>query len=214
MMDEVYMISDYCIIRNNKVIRGGNTLFEQHGDHATSFFTAIYRHFNLNYPKFYKMDNMCKMGFLAAEILLMDKGINQRYSGQQTGIVLTNAASSLDTDRYYQLSINDHRQYFPSPSVFVYTLANIVIGEICIRHKFFGESTFFIEKHFNASRLFSYVKQLLDDCLIDCCICGWNEMDGKDYEAILFLVEKSTSLNNGIAIFESGYMNNIYMHRS
>jgi hypothetical protein len=214
MMDRTYIISDYSIIRNNQVILGGNVLFELHESQVTSFFTAIYKRFNMNYQKFYKMDNLCKLGFLAAEVLLMGKDITQRYRGQQTGVILSNAASSIDTDRNHQLSINDRNNYFPSPSVFVYTLANIVIGEICIRHKFYGESTFFIERHFNTGRLYNYVKQLLDDCLIDCCICGWNEMDGKDYEAVLFLVEKSTSHNDGIAIFESGYMNNIYMHRS
>jgi len=213
-MDEVYIVSDYCIIRNHRVILGGNVLFEHPENQVTPFFTSIYRHFNVNYPKFFKMDNLCKLGFLTAEILLMDKDITQRYTGQQTGIILSNAASSIDTDQNYQLSINDRKQYFPSPSVFVYTLANIVIGEISIRHKFHGESTFFIEKHFNAGRLFRYVKQLLDECIINCCICGWNEMDGKDYEAVLFLVEKSTRHNDGIAIFESGYLNNIYLHGS
>jgi hypothetical protein len=196
------------------VILDGSVLIDNNEKTVTSFFTAIYRHFNLSYPKFFKMDNLCKLGFLAAEILLKDKGINQRYAGYQIGLILSNAASSVDTDRNHQLSIEDPSNYFPSPSVFVYTLANIVIGEICIRQKIMGESTFFIEEHFDADRLFEYVKQLLDGSIVECCICGWVELNGDQYKGVLYLVEKSTSHKDGIVIFAPGNIHDIYMLRT
>jgi hypothetical protein len=171
MMERTDIIRDYCLIRNHQVILSDQVVFT--GDKSmppASFFTEIYRHFNLNYPKFFKMDNLCKLGFLAAELLLRDKNLQNSYAPDATGIILYNASSSVDADRNHQKSISDRTAYYPSPSVFVYTLANIVIGEICIRHKLYGESTFFIEKEFNAERLYTYVKQLLDDKLVERCI--------------------------------------------
>ena len=214
MMDNKYSIRDYCIIRNQKVVQGGKVLFEGNEMLPAFFFAGLYKHLGVNYPKFHKMDNLCKLGFLAAEILLGNKKMNHRYSPDGSGIVLFNAASSLDTDRNHQLSIHDRSAYFPSPSVFVYTLANIVIGEICIRHKFFGESTFFIEEKFDALRLFSYVKQLFDEDLVKCCIAGWIELIGNQYDGVLYLVEKTTPDIDGIAIFEPGKLSEIYSQRS
>jgi hypothetical protein len=210
MMDTSYIITDYCSIRNQKVSLHGKVIFESTEEHSAAFYTAVYKHFGVNYPKFYKMDNLCKLGFLLSEILLKDKNHNQRYSCDETGIILQNAASSIDTDKVHQLSVNDRAAYFPSPSVFVYTLANIVIGEICIRHKLFGESTFFIRKKFDIPGIHTYVKQLFDDRIVKSCITGWIESDGDHYDGMLCLVEKPVSDLDGIAIFEPEKLYEIY----
>jgi hypothetical protein len=213
-MHTKYIISDYCIIRNRKVIRGDKLLFESTEGMPAPFFAEIYRHFGVNYSKFHKMDNLCKLGFLTSELLLQDKEINSLYTQEGTGIVLCNAASSLDTDRYHQQTISDRTAYFPSPSVFVYTLANIVIGEICIRHKLYGEGTFFIEDAWDAKRMFNYVKQLLDDGTVKCCVTGWLELNGDHYDGVLFLVEIARSDTDGIANFDPGNLNEIYSQRT
>jgi hypothetical protein len=191
----------------------GNLLFTGVDKQPVSFLVEVYRHFDINYPKFYKMDNLCKLGFLTSELLLRNNNIQQRYKGEDIGIILCNAASSIDTDRNHQQSIHDRFAYFPSPSVFVYTLANIVIGEICIRNKFYGEGTFFIEESFNVNRNHTYVRQLLDDKVLQCCLTGWVEMNGDHYEAIMYLIEKSTSDKEGIAIFDPRKLTEIYSQR-
>jgi hypothetical protein len=213
-MVEHYIIRDYCIIRDNTVVSGGKKVFEYDPRGEPSFFTALYRHFDLNYAKFFKMDNLCKLGLLASEVLLRDKNILRRYQADQVGLILSNAASSIDTDRNYQVSIDDRTAYFPSPSVFVYTLANIVIGEISIRQKFYGESAFFIEEKFNPDRLYTQVKLILDEGITSCCICGWVEMDGDHYDAVLYLVEKSALHADGIAIFEPEKLHDLYLQRT
>jgi hypothetical protein len=213
-MDRKYIIRDYCIIRNRKVVKGGRLLFETKEEMAAPFFAEIYRHFGVNYPKFHKMDNLCKLGFLAAELLLQDKEIKNRYTHDGTGVVLYNAASSIDTDRNHQQTITDRTAYFPSPSVFVYTLANIVIGEICIRHKLFGEGTFFIEDGWDSRRMFNYVKLLLDDGTVNCCVTGWLELNANHYDGVLFLVEIARSDTDGIANFDPGNLNEIYSLRA
>jgi len=207
-------IESYVIIRNQKVAGNGELLLESGEKHGPAFFTGVYKHFGINYPKFYKMDNLCKLGFLASEILLKGKDLNKEANNTGTAVVIYNAASSLDTDRNHQQSIHNRASYFPSPSVFVYTLANIVIGEICIRNKFYGEGSFFIEEEFNADAIYTYVKQLFKEGMADHCITGWLNYDHDTYEGILYLIKKTGTGNTGIAIFEPGKLKDIYLQRN
>ena len=105
---------------------------------TSNFLLSVYRHFNMDYPKFYKMDNLCKLGFLAVELLLKDRQLAEEYGSENIGIVFSNANSSLDADLHYFKSVKN----IPSPAQFVYTLPNIVIGEVSIRHRCKGENAF------------------------------------------------------------------------
>jgi hypothetical protein len=108
----------------------GSIVFEQPSTDPADFLKSAYRRLNIQYPKFFKMDSLSKLAFLSAEILLKDSDITTSYPSEMTGIILFNASSSLETDEKHQESIGDRGNYFPSPSVFVYTLANIMTGEI------------------------------------------------------------------------------------
>jgi len=194
----------YCVVRNNAVSKNGKVLFEfEKGKNADEFLLAAYQHFAINYPKFYKMDNLCKLGIIATEVLLKDEpAINDPYA---TGIVLSNSNASLDADiKYYDSVAN-----IPSPALFVYTLPNIVIGEISIKHSFKGENAFFIFDSFDSSFTAQYVNNLFDTTGIQRCICGWVDFLKNDYEAVLFLVEKTTVLKEPEA-FTKENLNNIY----
>lgn len=116
-------------------------LEEQEGAGPHSLLTSLYRQMIGNYPKFYKMDGLSRLGFVASEILLnAEKG----ETDEERAIIFFNHSSSIASDRNYKESINDKNNYFPSPSIFVYTLPNIVTGEIAIRNHFHGETSFFI----------------------------------------------------------------------
>ncbi|GAA4083769.1 hypothetical protein GCM10022392_00540 [Mucilaginibacter panaciglaebae] len=132
------------------------------------------------------MDNLSKLGWLTVEVLLKDSGI-KRYKPEEIGLVLSNANASLDTDRKYMQSVTD----IPSPALFVYTLPNIMIGEICIRNNFKGEDAFFIFEKFDAAFIEQYVNELLNNDVLQTCICGWVDVLKEDYKAVLFLVEKA-----------------------
>jgi hypothetical protein len=123
-------ITGSCIIRHNKVYRDGMLLWEADQElELTDFLRAGYDHFSGQYPKFHKMDVLSKLGWLAAEVLLKDTGV-PTLPPEQVGMVLSNRSSSLDTDLRYYATVKD----FASPALFVYTLPNIVMGEISIRH--------------------------------------------------------------------------------
>jgi 3-oxoacyl-[acyl-carrier-protein] synthase-1 len=129
------------ILDQRKLWERKEELGEQEGQEHHSLLTFLYKQMIGNYPKFYKMDGLSRLGFVASEILLnAEKG----ETDKERAIIFFNHSSSIASDRNYKESINDKNNYFPSPSIFVYTLPNIVTGEIAIRNHFHGETSFFI----------------------------------------------------------------------
>lgn len=186
MIKENYITSS-CVISQNVLYKNGTALFEDNKSELPGFLMSCYQHFGLKYPKFYKMDNLAKLGWLAAELLVKDNLQAAKYEPSQIGVVLANENSSLDNDiKYYQTAKD-----IASPALFVYTLPNIVIGEICIRHNFKGENAFFIFDDFDAVFIQEYVSNLINSDILQACICGWVETLGESYKAALFLVEKT-----------------------
>ncbi|GAB3910832.1 beta-ketoacyl-[acyl-carrier-protein] synthase family protein [Mucilaginibacter boryungensis] len=178
-------ITATCSISNNQVHLNGEQVFAGNSKTVDELLLSIYQHFHFSYPKFHKMDNLSKLGWLTAELLLKDFN-EQNYHAEQVGTVLANANASLDMDLRYYDSLKD----VPSPSLFVYTLPNIVAGEICIRHNFKGENAFFVQPSFDADFIHRQVSYLLDKNILQACICGWIDVLGQEYTAKLFLVEK------------------------
>jgi hypothetical protein len=198
-----HYISSHCSISNNTVRYNNVLLFETASADVPDFLLSIYQHLGVKYSKFYKMDNLAKLGWLAAELLLKDFDASQ-YQPTEIGVVLSNASSSLDADKRYYNSV----QEMASPALFVYTLPNIVIGEICIRHRFKGENAFFIFERFNPDFIASYVCNLLDTQQLKVCICGWVELLGNEYKTVLFLIEKEEK--EGSVPFTIENINKIY----
>lgn len=129
------------ILDQQKLWERKEELEEQEGQEHHSLLTSLYKQMIGDYPKFYKMDGLSRLGFVASEILLnAEKG----ETDKERAIIFFNHSSSIASDRNYKESINDKDNYFPSPSIFVYTLPNIVTGEIAIRNHFHGETSFFI----------------------------------------------------------------------
>lgn len=203
-MTEKNHITSSCSISNGTVNKDDHKAFENHGLDISAFLLSVYQYFHFNYPKFYKMDNLSKLGWLAAEILLQNDFHKYNYQPEEIGVVLTNSNSSLDNDLKYFDTLKD----IPSPSVFVYTLPNIVIGEICIRNNFKGEHAFFIQESFNADFVAQQVNYLLDNNILQACICGWVDVLGREYKATLFLVEKKKTEKS--LLFSAENMNSIF----
>jgi hypothetical protein len=198
-------ITSHAIISNNVVYSNGGVVFENKDINAGDFLLSAYQFLEVKYPKFYKMDNLSKMGLLASEVLLKDSEIGTKYSENEIGIVLTNSNSSLDADiKYY-----DQAKTIASPALFVYTLPNIVIGEISIKNKFKGENAFFVFESFDAAFLQQYVAYLLNNNILQTCICGWVNLLKEDYKAVLYLVERQE--NEASLRFTVDNLNKIYL---
>lgn len=212
-MNDQLVISGFCTLRQHRVVHNGKLLFEDPGSNTVEFLTAAYNHFRISYPKFHKMDQLAKLGFLTTEILLKDTDINSRYKADRIGIILANSSSSLESDRNHQKTIASRDDYFPSPSVFVYTLPNVVIGEICIKNKINGEGNFFVMERFDPLFFANYLPQLFNNDIVDCCITGWTEVNGNDYESVIFLIEKKKHTDGGIANFTASEIESVYIRK-
>lgn len=200
-------ILKYCTITPQKIKVDGKDLFEFEGHESPEMSLArTYRQMGLNYLKFFKMDNLSKLAILGAEAIFRD---TIHYSIEDKGnyaVVLANASSSLVTDTNFQKTISDPGNYFPSPSLFVYTLPNITIGEICIKHKIYGENVFLVSQRFSAENIYFYVNDLFNKTNTYNCIAGWAECSRNYFEAFLFLVEKGKQGNP----FEVNELNKLY----
>ena len=131
---------------NRQQTTGKTTLIKAHTIRISSedgqTLTDIYKQQIGNYPKFYKMDILSRLAFVATELL---KKVSHRGDLEGASpVILFNHSSSVVADRMYFDTIRDAENYFPSPSVFVYTLPNITTGEVAIRHHLCGETSFYI----------------------------------------------------------------------
>lgn len=154
--------------------------------------TAIYKDFIGDYPKFYKMDMLSRLAFVASELLLQAEGKSRDIPCEDRAVVLFNHSSSLQADTSYLATIADDEEFFPSPSVFVYTLPNIAVAEIAMRNHYHGETSFFILPN-KDERL---IKQVIDASFLDngveSMITGWLDYEDNDnFVANLYIVKKT-----------------------
>lgn len=140
-------------IYQNKMFVDGTKVFSASSDtNSADFFKMLYASLNLNYLKFFKMDLLSKLGFLSAEALLQKVSLTEQEK-ETVGLLVFNTSSSLETDENFQQTIQNNNEFFPSPSIFVYTLPNIVIGEIAIKHKLYGENRLMVVDDFNLEKI-------------------------------------------------------------
>lgn len=171
------------ILDQQKLWERKKELGEQEGKEHHSLLTSLYKQMIGNYPKFYKMDGLSRLGFVASEILLnAEKG----ETDKERAIIFFNHSSSIASDRNYKESINDKNNYFPSPSIFVYTLPNIVTGEIAIRNHFHGETSFFILPDKDERMMEEILQASCRDVQSKSFLTGWIDYeDERHFEADL-----------------------------
>ena len=184
----MHYIKSHIRITNGTFFKDGikTGSYSENSEDFAQVIRSFYKETGLSYPAFYKMDNLSKLGFCAAELLLQNSNWQETINENELAVVLANSASCLDTDQAYYATISDKEEYFPSPAVFVYTLPNIVIGEICIRHRIKGENIFFIQPEFDAEFMVSYINNLLNSCKLKGCIGGWVEFYEDNYDAFMY----------------------------
>jgi hypothetical protein len=196
MINNSLKISKYCHISSDRVLVNGKPFIENINElDNKSFLKHIYKSIEIAYSKFFKMDEISKLGFLAVEILLKDINLSV-YNSEDVSIVLSNSDSTIDTDYNHQNTINDYENFFPSPSIFVYTLPNIMIGEISIRNGIKGENSFFIVEKFNAEIVVDHINSLFLTGKAEVGIGGWVNFHQEKYEAFIYLASKNGNINH------------------
>ena len=180
---EVYITPD-------KVLVDGKAL--THQESGSALLSELYRTHIGDYPKFFKMDTLSKLGFVASELLLQAEGKPRFVPCEDRAVVFFNRSASLQADTAYQETIQDPDNFYPSPAAFVYTLPNIVTGEIAIRNKYYGETSFIVMEHCDESIMARELQNAFLDQMTKSILGGWLDCtDQNHFEAKLCIIFKS-----------------------
>jgi len=183
------MLKHFVMITPEAVKLNGNDM--AHAEQGNALLTELYRTDVGDYPKFFKMDTLSKLGFVASEMLLKDESEERFVPREDRAVVMFNKTASLQADTNYQSTIQDPENFFPSPAAFVYTLPNIVTGEIAIRNKYNGETSFIVMESCDAHIMARQLMNAFQDPMTQSILGGWLDCtDENHFEARLFLVEK------------------------
>jgi hypothetical protein len=180
-------IKAYCHLREDFCSVNGEVVSRRDKDSEDSWFKQIYKVQEFVYPKFYKMDSLSQAGFLASELLKRAyPSILGQYQDDEIAMVFANESSSAATDLRFLKSYEQNGA--PSPSLFVYTLPNIVLGEIAILNKWYGENMFAVLPKF-APDFFVNYSNILMSTGSKAVLCGWIGIKEKQVNVFLFFVE-------------------------
>lgn len=183
----------------------GNLVVEKETERT--ILKSIYNFLDLKYSKFHKMDIMSKVSILGVELLKQHVPAIQQTENDDIAVVFSNANASAYTDELFEQS---YKEGAPSPSLFVYTLPNILIGELAIKNKWYGENIFTVSEEFDTAFYEQHCSMLLGSGKAEVCVCGWVNIVGKDdFEACFFVVEKEQSTSFSIPL-ETKNLFNLY----
>ena len=148
----------------------------------SALLTAIYKQWANDYPKFYKMDGLSRLAFVAGELLTKaTAGQPSMALADSTAIVFVGNSGSLASDIKYQDTIRQADNFFPSPAHFVYTLPNIATGELAIRHNVYGETAFFIASQPDEAQIHTLLQTAVMDGEATHVLGGWLEYEADDH---------------------------------
>jgi hypothetical protein len=182
-------ITAYCQLNEDACLVNGDVLCTRDYETSESWFKQIYRHQEFAYPKFHKMDVLSQSGFLASELVKrVSPRLSTDYGDDEIALLFGNSASSTDTDLRFQTSYLEHGA--PSPALFVYTLPNIVLGEIAILNKWYGENMFVVLPKFAPEFFVDYTKILMSKGA-KAVLCGWLEVIGEKVNVLIWSVEEA-----------------------
>ena len=137
--------------------------------------TTIYKSLDIFYPKFYKMNHLCKLGFVGVEDLLSGHEVFiNSIPKDRIATIFVNHSSSITSDFPHANSL-EKKGAIQSPAEFVYTLPNILNGELAIRHGWSGYNAFYLKSNFDAAFLKEQLQLAALSQPIDACILGYVE---------------------------------------
>lgn len=187
-MSDLHIVHKLYINPNNVEIDGINQNIDSRGIGLLNY---LYKNKFINYPKYYKMDGLSQLGLIATEILLEHEGKQRFVECENRAIVFFNKNASNHADKRYLKTILDEENFYPSPSEFVYTLPNIVNGEIAIRNKYNGETCFYVLPEKNKKLMNEILQTTFHDSKMESILTGWIEyLSDEDFEAELFIIKK------------------------
>lgn len=185
-MSDYFSIASWVRITSEKVSSSIDTGIKYIDNQCV---TDAYRKLSINHPKFFKMDGQSKLGFVGSYILLDEIRSELGVNDEAVAMLFANSSSSLNTDRIYQETVGSEGT--GSPAKFVYTLPNIVIGEVCIYWKQFNETQFLVQSKFDAELLFQHAQIMFAESNCNYVLIGWTEVGNDEQDGLFVLLAKN-----------------------
>ncbi len=184
-------ISHYCKTDASGIEVDGEKIIENISrDDFSVLIRKAFSALDMDYRKFYKMDDLSKLGFVTVEYLARTVRHFEKLRPESKGIVSANRSASLDTDIRYRRNLDEVGDCEASPAIFVYTLPNVMHGEVCIRLKIKGENTFFIQDEFDKDFLIKYARIVMNEQDMEYCLVGWCDLLRDIYRAEYYLLKR------------------------
>lgn len=200
-------ITAYCKIDGSTCYVNGKQVLTYDAEQSSSWLKQLYKlAFEEGYPKFFKMDRPSKLAVVAVELLKQaDPTITER-TDDEIAVIAASTNSSADTDIAFKDSYTN--DVAPSPALFVYTLPNILIGEIAIRNKWYGENLCLVMPEMDAERMYQQVELQLANGSEACLLAWVNVMDDQLEAFCCFVARTGTDQLN--LPFTTSTLNNLY----
>ena len=147
----------------------------------------LYLALGMNYPKLFKMDALSRLCVLTTEVLA-EIGQVRPLLTNRCAIVLANRGSSLDIDQTYLNGLNETGM--GSPAQFVYTLPNVMIGEICIRYQMHCPTEMYVMPTFDTHFLRQQAQWHFSQNRAEHALVGWVDVMGQNMEAHITMFAK------------------------
>ena len=179
-------IHQYLQWNDNQVRLNGQLLFQFVGETSLDTCVEFYKNAAFNYLKFFKMDLLSKAAFLSAQMVI-PKEIEENKSKIAT--FLSSKSGCIDVDKKFEDSIND----IASPALFVYTLPNIMLGEICIVNGFKGEQMCTLSEDADSDWFEFYIGDLIRRRDTEAALCGHIEATEAGINSTMIWVSKQWS---------------------
>lgn len=175
------------LVESSRILLNDKEVYSSEFDDFQDFIRSAFKTVCAPNMKFYKMDSLSKLGYVASEVLLDDI----EYGEEDCGLILSGVYGSLDTDIRHQQIIDTETDASASPAVFVYTLPNVVEGEISIRHHIKGENTWFWSDDRTLSDMREYAALSMSAQDMKYCIVGHIDfLNGRYFAKFELLVRR------------------------
>lgn len=175
------------LVESSRILLNDKVVYSSDSGDFQDFIRSAFKTVCAPNMKFYKMDSLSKLGYVASEVLL--DGIE--YGEEDCGLILSGVYGSLDTDIRHQQIIDTETDAAASPAVFVYTLPNVVEGEISIRHHIKGENTWFWSDDRTLSDVHEYAELSMSAQDMKYCIVGHIDfLNGRYFAKFELLVRR------------------------
>lgn len=156
---------------------------------GNALLTEVYKSYIGDYPRYYKMDALSKLLFVASELLMQRLG--DYADDKRCSMIIFNRTSSIISDRKHIATFERSDEFYPSPSVFIGTLPNIALGEFAIRHNCTGETSLYILDKRDDDIMAQVVECQMSQSDTEIMLSGWVDFSSEDsFEAELVVLAK------------------------